>query len=58
MDEKVIKNTLAFLQRVNLKGQEVDAYQECRNGLIMLLRNFKEHEIEITEEDLANVKES
>ena len=33
MEPKVIQNTLAFLQRVQLQGNEVPAYIECVQAL-------------------------
>lgn len=33
MNKQTIKNTMQFMLRVNLSGQEVPAFNECMNAL-------------------------
>lgn len=42
---QVIKNTLAFLERVDLKGTEVPAYTECIRYLNQELINGSKKEL-------------
>lgn len=52
MENNVIINTLAFMRRVQLTGEEVPAFVECTNGLNELLKKQSiTKEIEKTEEE-------
>ena len=45
---KTIENTLAFLERVDLKGKEVPAFNEC----VQMLQNLYREKSENKPEDL------
>lgn len=49
MNKTIIKNTLKFMERVDLKWNEVPAFVECINELTSLLRE-KEDVLKISEE--------
>jgi len=43
MNKKIIENTIKFMQRVDLKGNEVGAFVECIQLLTKLANEEKEN---------------
>lgn len=61
MNETTYKNAMAFLNRVDLKGAEVDAMVDVRNAIIRAYESSlpKEHVPEVPEKNISkNAKES
>lgn len=46
MNKTIIENTLKFMQRVDLKWNEVPAFVECINALTSLANDIEKNNIE------------